>query len=435
MSSGLEWTDQRPEVQVQEAEYLRLLGFPRQYVPEGRARELADWAREWYAANGRPWVYARETNGVKAAADKVRIGSSEFGSKELHDRVAEAEAHGVVLVAASAGAECEAMAHQLWQENKPDEYFFLEMFGSAVVEQLITSAGARLCAWAEGQGMAVLPHYSPGYSGWDISDQVPLWELMRPRQNGGLPGPLRVLDTGMLQPKKSLLAVFGLTRHPERLQRFARLVPCETCSYSPCQYRRAPYRHTRPQIEDVHRFQNGGHTAANRVAPDAGALDHAARYSVNARALDKWSRERLQLHPLADGSVRAQFRYEGTTCSNLGHPLTYVYLLKVGPAAEGYRIVESTCVPAPGDSGYTYMCAYLNDADSLMTAIDGEKPLLGRPLNDVLAWRRESRPSGCYCDVESRLHKWGLVLEVIHYALVQREKAAGRNGETNGISN
>lgn len=432
MNAGLEWTDARPEVQVQEAEYLRLLGFPRQHALEGRARELADWAREWYAANGRPWIYARESGGVSAAADKVRVGDSEFRSKELHDRVAEAQAHAVMLVAASAGAECEAKAQELWQENKPDEYFFLEIFGSAVVEQLITSAGARLCAWAEGRGMAVLPHYSPGYSGWDISDQVPLWSLLRLHRNGDLPGPLRVLDTGMLQPKKSLLAVFGLTRHPDRMLRLARLVPCETCSFSPCQFRRSPYRHSRPQIEDVHRFQTGA--ATHRPGSGGAVLDHEARYTVNARALEKWSRERLQLDALADGSVRARFRYEGTTCSNLGHPLSYVYLLKLGPAAGGYRIVESNCVPAPGDSGYTYMCAYLNDADSLMSAVESEKPLLGRPLNDVLAWQREARPSGCYCDAESRLHKWGLVLEVVHYALVQREKAARQNGKPAHIS-
>ena len=57
-----------------------------------------------------------------------------------------------------------------------------------------------------------------------------------------------------------------------------------------------------------------------------------------------------------------------------------------------------------------------------MENIAGEKPLLGRPLNEVLGWERRSSPSGCYCDLDRRLHKWGLVLEVLHYALVQQEK-------------
>ena len=57
-----------------------------------------------------------------------------------------------------------------------------------------------------------------------------------------------------------------------------------------------------------------------------------------------------------------------------------------------------------------------------MRSIAGEKPLLGRPLNEVLTWERAYNPSGCYCDSPRREHKWGLVLEVIHFALARREK-------------
>ena len=56
-----------------------------------------------------------------------------------------------------------------------------------------------------------------------------------------------------------------------------------------------------------------------------------------------------------------------------------------------------------------------------MGSIASERPLLGRPLNDVLYWERPPSPSGCYCDIEKRNHKWALVFEVIHYALVHRE--------------
>ena len=55
-----------------------------------------------------------------------------------------------------------------------------------------------------------------------------------------------------------------------------------------------------------------------------------------------------------------------------------------------------------------------------MTAIDGEKPLLGRSLHEVLSWKRPESPAGCYCEPASREHKWGLVLETIHYALEQK---------------
>jgi hypothetical protein len=426
-----EQTDISPDVNVQEAEYKRLLGFPAHHQLEGRVRELADNAAQWYSEHGRPWIFARQTNHVEFVNDRLRIGDIEFSSQQLHDQFVAANARNVVLVAVSAGEECERKARELWQESKPDEYFFLEMFGSAVVENLITVASGRICGWADANGMVALPHYSPGYSGWDVSDQLKLWELIRLQNGYALPGELHVMDTGMLRPKKSLLAVVGITADVERARRFAKLVPCENCSLPRCQYRRAPYRRSRPPIEDVRRLQTTP-ASTNEQAIHQLALTHDAKYSINPRALRKWSQERLTLKNLADGSVEAYFRYDGTTCSNMGQPLQFHYYIKLSPPADGYRITEANCAPAPGDNGHTQQCEYLNDAIALMGSIANEKPLLGRPLNDVLNWERAANPSGCYCDIERRLHKWGLVFEVIHHALVQNEKQS-TNGHSNPI--
>jgi hypothetical protein len=67
------------------------------------------------------------------------------------------------------------------------------------------------------------------------------------------------------------------------------------------------------------------------------------------------------------------------------------------------------------------MCKYIADSESLMAEIESEKPLIGQRLNSVLGWRREPNGAGCFCEAPSRIHKWGLVLETIHYALVQKE--------------
>ena len=56
-----------------------------------------------------------------------------------------------------------------------------------------------------------------------------------------------------------------------------------------------------------------------------------------------------------------------------------------------------------------------------MVAIEKEKPLLGQKLNDVISWQRPAMGAGCYCEPGSRKHKWGIVLETIHYALIQQE--------------
>jgi hypothetical protein len=238
----IELIDTQPDTNVQPAEYQRLLGYPRGRVLEGRARELADWARAWYAEHGRSRVYARETDSLWIADGSIVIDGTPFSSPRLQKTLAAADAHGAVLVAVTAGPEVEIEAQNRWREEKPDEYFFLEIYGSAVVEHLAAVTGARLCGWAEARGMAVLPHYSPGYAQWDIAQQPALLDLLvhgpTPHR---LPFELTVLESGMLRPKKSLLAVFGLTHQLDCVRRLTDLVPCQSCSLARCHYRRAPY--------------------------------------------------------------------------------------------------------------------------------------------------------------------------------------------------
>ena len=400
----MEIFDAAPHVDVDPVEYTRLLGFPRGHVLEGRVLELATWAREWYAVNGRPWVYARASRDLAIEGDTMRVDGVTFTSPRLRGVLDRAGAHGVMLVAVSAGPEIEQQAHRAWLQEKPDEYFFLEMYGSAVVEHLTTMTGARLCAWADGDSIAVLPHYSPGYPDWDISEQQALHALIGA---DALPGALDVFESGMLRPKKSLLAVFGITRHVDRVQRLSDLVPCENCSYAGCQFRRVPYGRAAARGGAQRRDDATGTTPV---------------YGTSTKALKRWADERLTLHTSDDGTVNALFQYEGTTCSNMGRRLAFDYRVVLGPRGAGYPIQSQSCTPADGDDGYESMCEYLKEGHALIEQIAREAPLVGRPLDEALSWKRPAIGPGCYCEQDARLHKWGLVLETIHFALMNEPK-------------
>ena len=404
----MEFVDTAPLVAVDTAEYTRLLGFPRGHVLDGRALELAEWTRAWYAAHGRPWVYGRQVRDLAIDGDAIVLDGIGFASARLRRTFEEAGAHSAVVVAVSAGPELEQHAHEAWIAERPDEYFFLEMFGSAVVEHLTTMAGARLCAWADDDAMAVLPHYSPGYPEWDIADQTRLFTLMA---RTDLPGALDVLESGMLRPKKSLLAVFGLTRHTDRVGRLADLVPCNRCSFAECQFRRAPY---------------GRATDGPATRPVRSGAPVAPAYATSTKALARWASERLTLTSTPQGTIDALFRYDGTTCSNMGHTLAFLYRVTLGPREAGYPIQHQSCIPAPGDEGFRAMCEYLRTGEPFVDTIREERPLLGRPLDEVLTWTRPLMGPGCYCHPDARQHKWGLVLETIHFALSHQESTVRR---------
>ncbi|MEO8482968.1 MAG: hypothetical protein ABI634_12210 [Acidobacteriota bacterium] len=415
----IEIEDTQPPIDVQLAEYVRLLGYPRGWVLEDRALELATWARGWYAEHGRPWIYARQAGEMRGDAESIALGGVPFSSARLLKAHRDADAHDAIFVAVGAGSELEDEAQRRWRAGCPDEYFFLEVYGSAVVEYLVTMAGSRLCAWADTAGLAVMPHDSPGYPDWTIEEQARLLATINDgRADGALP--VEAMESGMLRPKKALLAVFGVTRMTDRVRRLTDLVPCENCAFQGCQFRRAPYRRVPNAADPELSIVAGRAEAAGESAP--APLDLGAAYSVNGKALRRWSDERLTLTPHTDGSLSALFRFDGTTCTNMGRPLEFHYHVTLGPREDGYPILEARCEPAPGDRGHVHMCRYLTASTALMHAIHDERPLAGRPLNDVLTWVRVPSSAGCYCEPASRTYKWGLVLETIHFALAQREE-------------
>ena len=97
------------------------------------------------------------------------------------------------------------------------------------------------------------------------------------------------------------------------------------------------------------------------------------------------------MHLNQDGSLDALFRYDGTTCTNMGLPLTFHYNVKLGPSVEGYPIREQRCVPAPGDTGHTAMCQYVVNPVGLMTAIDQRETAERRTIGCCLIVAAQSQ--------------------------------------------
>ncbi len=208
------------------AEYMRLLGYPRGWMLEGRARELADLAADWYAKQ-RPAVGL-----LRGRRKACRSLTDRFKSTASHSPVRGCKA---LCNARKRTARCwsrwarvpswKQESQRRWQDEKPDEYFFLEMFGSAVVERLITITGARLCAWAEEQRNGRAAALQSGLSG------VGHRRAIAPaRADDASAGGCRCLrlwkcsNRGHCARRKSLLAVFGLTRHTERVRPLTGLV-------------------------------------------------------------------------------------------------------------------------------------------------------------------------------------------------------------------
>ena len=175
--------DISPKVDVDDRVFKRFLRFPVAREFEGAVGENAAWARNWYTQHGRPWLVTIEAN------ETIQHLSSDLWP--------EAPRLGVII--ASAGAEAELAAAEHWKNNEPDRYYFLECFASAVVDELLTQTRNKFGA---------TKHYCPGYPDWSIAANIPLLAAIKDATD--LPHALETLDSGMLTPKKSQIAVFEL---------------------------------------------------------------------------------------------------------------------------------------------------------------------------------------------------------------------------------
>jgi hypothetical protein len=371
----------------------RHLGLPRAAPIDEPLEARIAAAREWYRAHGGPWAHAarREIRGLENGA-VVLEGDVRLESPLLAAGFRESGARAIVVLGASAGGAVDDAIAARWHDGAPDEAMVLHAFAAALVERVRWRFGVRLGALLGGGGDVMLPHYSPGYEGWSLEGQAAALAAL------GEPGPLRLLDSGGLQPARSTLAVFGVA------------------SRSIASGALAGFWFRARSLYD------GGRS-------EAAAPPRPAGYGFPERALEKWTRERLTVSRPDLGRIDAAFRFDGKTCTNLGRALAIDYRVALRTAAGAAARIEALrCAPAAGDAGHRATCAFIADPEGFPALLAETPPLIGASLDDALAWSPDSSPSGCLCQPSSRSHKWRLVLHTLHFALARAEDSPPAKG-------
>ena len=385
------------DIDIPAAEINRLLGYPNGNRPAGKEIQLIDWVRQWYRDHGRPVALSRCIVLDKDSITDRNIileGKYILSSQVLSQRFRSAKVNQAIVFGVSAGEQVSKKVAQLLQEDRLDKAFFLDCYGSAVAEHLCRQLGLRFCRELQQQNMVLIPHYSPGYDGWDLSDQAVLLDILRGHGEKSIN--IILSEGGMLQPVKSLLGIFGVSQDQSRLTHYYRYIPCQHCSLDGCVYRRAAY------------------TAA-KDSPYSPRVETKQRYGFSENALRRWARDRVNLEE-REGFLLFQFTWDGTTCGNMGQPLRMIFDVQLGRKEDAYCIRAKSCRPCEKDS-HRQMCAFKKDGPKFLRQITEHDALLDQPLENALDWDPEVLPIGCQCTQESQDHKWKMVLHTLHYFL------------------
>jgi hypothetical protein len=222
--------------EIDAEELSRLLGLPRHREFDDELAERAAWARTWYAERGTPYVRVRRYGIAELAEESVLLEDGRrLAGSGLVEHLRRYDAHALAAIAVSAGDAMDEACAALWREGRPDEGYFLERLGVAVVERLLFRTTLEFCQRAELAGETLTAHLSPGCGRWELSEQHALWGLLFP---DGEPGPMTLLESGGLSPKNSILAAAGITRIA---MTHSPADACRSCALSRCGFRRAPY--------------------------------------------------------------------------------------------------------------------------------------------------------------------------------------------------
>jgi cobalamin-dependent methionine synthase I len=146
------------------------------------------------------------------------------------------------------GEECSSKIAELFASNEYVLACLLDEVASQGAERVadLTQQRYGMLLQAEGLGLAtVVERYSPGYCGWHVSSQAPLFGILDPSAIG-----LRLNDRFLMEPLKSISGVFiaGKEEIHSVNDSFAF---CKKCATERCRQRRP---RPEPHASDLGRF-------------------------------------------------------------------------------------------------------------------------------------------------------------------------------------
>ena len=134
------------------------------------------------------------------------------------------------------GEALEARVAALWDARELPLAAMLDSVGSGAVESLAEHVNDLLCQRGIARGTRVTNRISPGYGGWDVSEQTLLFDFV-----DGAPIGVTLNDACFMTPEKTITLLVGAG--PEaRVDHF--FGQCARCWMAGCAYRRAPAART-----------------------------------------------------------------------------------------------------------------------------------------------------------------------------------------------
>jgi hypothetical protein len=148
----------------------------------------------------------------------LNVGSVIF--KQLKD------AQSVALFLCTAGKDLSVRSHEALKGGDPLRGYIYDVIGSEITEAAAEKMQNDLEAELKPSGMNITNRYSPGYCGWDVSEQHKLFRLFPDNHCGIVLTPSALMD-----PVKSVSGIIGIGSRVRRAAYSCRICDMKNCIY------------------------------------------------------------------------------------------------------------------------------------------------------------------------------------------------------------
>ena len=157
-------------------------------------------------------------------------GGTIFKSPKLSQTVKRSDE--IVCFVATVGNAIDDQIVGLMAANHLSEAYVLDAMGSVAVENMVEQFHQGKESKFAIQNKSVTLRFSPGYCDWPVTEQRKLFGLFDSESTG-----VKLLDSCLMQPRKSISGVFGLS-HTANPQPSPPYNPCNECKKTDCIARR-----------------------------------------------------------------------------------------------------------------------------------------------------------------------------------------------------
>jgi hypothetical protein len=140
---------------------------------------------------------------------------------------------------------------------------------------------------------------------------------------------------------------------------------------------------------------------------------------VSTRALEKWSRERLEKTGETGGRRSYRYRYSGSTCTDGGTPFEAYMNVELSGLAE-QTTVEKAWIDfrEKEKESAARMCAASGGpsrSQQFFEKLAENHDIAGRRLEDIITEKVSVNYAGCFCAPAMVRDKWNQALSTVHW--------------------